>query len=126
MVKANEKKLLVVAALLILINLGGCTQNQSRTLDHMSSITTKDYVAISWQGRTYVPFCVIDKSYRGEQIGVVDNDDDDQIYKYKGYSENEWLISFYHSGLMDNSMLLREMSVTNIPDNLDSEYEWNQ
>ena len=74
----------------------------------------------------YVPFCVIDNSYRGEQIGVVDNDDDDQIYKYKGYSENEWLISFYHSGLMDNSMLLREMSVTNIPDNLDSEYEWNQ
>ena len=121
-----KKKLLVVAALLILINLGGCTQNQSSTLDHMSSITTKDYVAISWQGRTYVSFCVIDNSYRGEQIGVVDNDDDDQIYKYKGYSENEWLISFYNSGLMDNSMLLREMSVTNIPDNLDSEYEWNQ
>lgn len=121
-----KKKLLVVAALLIFINLGGCTQNQSRTLDHMSSVTTKDYVAISWQGRTYVPFCVVDNSYRGEQIGVVDNDEDDQIYKYKGYSENEWLISFYHSGLMDNSMLLREMSVTNIPDNLDSEYEWNQ
>ena len=74
----------------------------------------------------YVPFCAVNNSDRGEQIGIVDNDENNQIYKYKGYSEDEWLISFYHSGLMDSSMLMKEIGVSNIPKDLYSEYEWNQ
>lgn len=92
----------------------------------MSSIETKDYVAVAWKDKMYVPFCAINNSDRGEQIGIVDNDENNQIYKYKGYSEDEWLISFYHSGLMDSSMLMKEIGVSNIPKDLYSEYEWNQ
>jgi hypothetical protein len=55
----------------------------------------------------------------------VDGDDKDQIYEYKGYPEDQWIISFYDSGLMDGSMLYREIAVTEIPDGLKSEYDWN-
>lgn len=37
----------------------------------------------------------------------------------------EWIISIYNSGEMDGSMLMREQSVNKYPDNLTSEYDWN-
>ena len=40
-------------------------------------------------------------------------------------TSNEWIISFYNSGEMDGSMLMREQSVNKYPDNLTSEYDWN-
>lgn len=121
-----KKNLIIVVTLFSLIILNIYTKKQDNLLEHMSSIETKDYVAVAWKNKMYVPFCAINNSDRGEQIGIVDNDENNQIYKYKGYSEDEWLISFYHSGLMDSSMLMKEIGVSNIPKDLYSEYEWNQ
>ncbi len=81
-----------------------------------------DYAAIVWEGKTYVPYCAISKADCGAQIGIVDGDKDDRVYEYKGYSTDEWIINAY---VMDSAMLLREIQVTNIPDGLQSEYEWN-
>ena len=36
-----------------------------------------------------------------------------------------WIISFYKSGEMDNSILMKEINVKQIPDNLKSDYELN-
>lgn len=44
------------------------------------------------------------------------------MYEYKGYSADEWIVNAY---VMDSAMLCREVNVTNIPDGLQSEYEWN-
>ena len=60
----------------------------------------------------------------GRQIGIVDGDKDDKVFEYKGYSSDEWIINYYANN-MDTIMLLREIDVTDIPDNLHSEYEWN-
>ncbi|MCM1242879.1 MAG: hypothetical protein NC314_08565, partial [Roseburia sp.] len=55
----------------------------------------------------------------------VDDDEDNRVYEYKGYSSDEWIVNSYVSGLMDGSMLYKEINVSNIPDGLESEYEWN-
>lgn len=44
-------------------------------------------------------------------------------FKYNGYSVDEWIIDFY---IVDNiAMLMKEIDVTDIPDGLESEYDWN-
>lgn len=45
------------------------------------------------------------------------------MYEYRAYSTDEWIISFYRSGEMDNSMLMKEINVTEILDNLQSDYK---
>ncbi|MBQ9614098.1 MAG: peptidoglycan DD-metalloendopeptidase family protein [Lachnospiraceae bacterium] len=99
----------------------------SGTQDEMFvSFAGEDYTEIRWQGRTYVPYCPVDNRDRGAKLGHVGEDENDEIYEYRDYSAAEWLISFYHSGLMDSSMLMREVNVTKIPEGLSSEYWWNE
>ena len=98
----------------------------SASYENAVSFDTGEYVSIEWQGRRYVPFCAVDNSDRGAMLAIVDGDDNNQLYEYKGYAPDKWIISFYHSGLMDGSMLMREEHVTEFPDSLDSEYSWNQ
>ena len=84
-----------------------------------------DYVYIIYQGREYVPYCAFDPRERENYLGYVEDDNQDEIYTFKGYSEEEWLISYLDSGLMNSCMLLKEKNVTNIPEGLSSEYDWN-
>lgn len=114
----------LLSTLMLMIMFSAC--GQKRELAQMTAVENDDYVAIVWEDRTYVPYCVVNNADRGEQIGIVDGDENDQVYEYKGYSTEEWLISFYHSGEMDGSMLMREKNVADIPEGLESEYKWNQ
>ncbi|MCH5204589.1 MAG: hypothetical protein J1F03_07560 [Oscillospiraceae bacterium] len=76
--------------------------------------------AVIWEDRTYAIFCVVSKKDCGEQVGYVDGDKDDRISEYKGYPAEEWLVSWLP---MDGgAMLLKEQSVTEIPDGLEAEY----
>jgi hypothetical protein len=103
-----------------------CSCGQSnKKLENMTTQENNDYVAIVWGNRTYVPFCAVDNSEQGAQIGIVNGDKNDQVYEYKDYSTDNWIISFYKSREMDSSMLMKEINVTEIPNNLKSDYEWN-
>lgn len=119
-----KKLIYFISIFSISIMLSACSQNNKK-LENMSTKETNDYVAIIWEDRTYVPFCVIDNNKRGTKIGIVNKDKNDQVYELKGYSTDEWIISFYKSGEMDNSMLMKEINVKQIPDNLKSDYELN-
>lgn len=119
------KRIIIIGILVcVIITLCSCGSNK-RDLEDMSTLNNGEYQAIIWNDKTYVPYCAISNSDRGEQIGIVNGDKNDQIYQYRGYSVEEWIISFYHSGEMDNSMLMRELNVTEIPSGLKSEYDWN-
>lgn len=90
-------------------------------------VDTGEYAALVWQGRTYVPYCPAGKIALGRRIGgSADGDFREDYYACEGYSEQEWLIAFPRSGLMDSPMLYREQSVWDIPEELESEYAWNQ
>ncbi|MCM1143429.1 MAG: hypothetical protein NC318_05605 [Blautia sp.] len=98
---------------------------REQELENMTTEVKDDYAAIIWEGKTYVPYCAISKKDCDDQIGIVDDDEDNRVYEYKGYSSDEWIVNSYISGLMDGCMLYKEISVSNIPDGLESEYEWN-
>lgn len=105
---------------IMILSLCACSKQE---LADMTTEMHDDYSAIVWEDKTYVPYCAISKTDCGEQIGIVDGDKDDKVYEYKGYSTDEWIINYY---VMDSAMLYREINVTNIPDGLQSEYEWNK
>lgn len=88
----------------------------------MTTSQGEGYTAIIWDERTYLPYCAISKSDCEEQIGFVNNDKKDKVYAYGNYSTNEWIINAY---VMDSAMLYKEQDVTEIPDGLSSEYDWN-
>lgn len=116
-----KKRLLITIILYLSIIMISWGKNEH--LYNMTSKETKDYLSITYNDKTYVPFCAIENSARGKQIAIVDNDENNQIYEYKGHSTDEWIISFYYSGEMDSSMLMREIKVKNIPKGLHSEYK---
>ena len=74
--------------------------------------------------KNFIPYSSVKKSDCGNQIGIVDYDQNDKIYEYKGYSSDEWIINCY-SDMGDTFMLLRELNTTDIPEGLESEYIWN-
>lgn len=118
-----RKLICIISTCLLITILSSCNKIDNK-LENMTTKNTKDYVSIVWEGRTYIPFCVIDNDKRGEQIGIVNGDNDDQVFEYRGYSTDNWLISFYKSGEMDNSVLMKEMNVTKIPNNLQPDWEY--
>ena len=104
---------------LVLTMLSVCS-GQKRDLVDMTSTIIDEKRAIVWEGRTYMPFCVVSKQDCGEQIGYVDGDTDDRISEYKGYSTEEWLVAWMP---MDGgAMLLKEQNAVDIPDGLEAEY----
>ena len=110
---------LLLISCLVLTILSACS-GQQRDLVDMASVRMDGKRVVVWEGRTYVPFCVISKNDRGEQIGYVDGDMDDRISEYKGYSSEEWLVGWLP---MDGgAILLKEQSVVDIPDGLEAEY----
>lgn len=105
----------VMAAVLFLSACG-----PQRELANMESVVMDGKRCVVWEGRTYIPFCVVSKSSCAAQIGYVDGDRDDRISAYRGYSPDEWLVSWLP---MDGgAMLLKEGGAVDIPDGLEKEY----
>lgn len=113
---------LLIITLFFIISLCACAREE---LADMTTSQGEGYAAIIWNERTYLPYCAISKSACGEQIGFVNGDEKDEVYTYKGYATDEWIINTYSTYVMDSAMLYREQDVTEIPDGLSSEYDWN-
>ena len=109
--------LLMVTMLFILC---ACSEQE---LTIMTTSEGQGYAAIVWEDKTYVPYCAISKRDCGGQIGIVDGDKEDRVYQYKDYSVEQWIINAYTKD--GGAMLYREINVIEIPDGLDSEYDWN-
>ena len=105
------------------ISLCSCTKSKQGLADMKTSVTD-DYAAIIWGDKTYVPYGAL-AAYgsRGQQIGIVDGDENHKVYECKGYSFDEWIAAALSH---DAPMLYKEIDVTDIPNDWQSEYEWNQ
>lgn len=116
-----KKHLTVFMITCILLLLSACGTQPQQSLSNMTSTIVGDYRAVVWEGRIYIPFCVVSKNDRGVQIGYVDGDKNDCISEYKGYSPTEWLVSWLPTD--GGAMLLKEENVADIPDGLIAEYQ---
>lgn len=112
----------IISMLLISIMLFSLCACSKQEMADMTTQAHEDYSAIVWGDKVYVPYCAVSKAACGKQIGIVDGDQGDRVYEYKGYSADEWIVNAY---VMDSAMLCRELNVTTIPEGLQSEYEWN-
>ena len=70
-----------------------------------------------------MPFCAISKKDCGDLIGYVDGNTGDRVCEYKDYPSTEWIANYIT--VDGGAMLYKEINVTDIPDGLQSEYEWN-
>lgn len=114
------RRILAFLTVIVVILSSAACSGQQRNLVDMKSTSVDGKWAVVWENRTYVIFCVVSKNDRGEQIGYVDGNTDDRISEYKGYSSSEWLISWIPTD--GGAMLLKELSVVDIPDGLEPEY----
>ena len=122
--EVGMKKLFVGLAALLLAVITSACGIKSDLIDMSSRIVdagVTEVRAVVWEDRVYVPFCAVSKSDCGEQIGYVDGDEDARISEYKGYPAEEWLVSWIPTD--GGAMLLKEESVTEIPDGLEAEYQ---
>ena len=100
-----------------------CACGGEQELADISTAEGDGYMAIIWEERTYVPFCAVSKSDCGTLIGYVNGDTGDRVCEYKDYPSNEWIANYLT--VDGGALLYKEVNVTNIPDGLQSEYEWN-
>ena len=118
------KKLFVGLAALLLAALMSACGIKSDLIDMSSRIVdtgVTEVRAVVCEDRVYVPFCVVSKSDCGDQIGYVDGDEDARVSECKGYPVEEWLVSWIPTD--GGAMLMKEESVTEIPDGLEAEYQ---
>ena len=87
-------------------------------------ILNGEYSSVVYEEREYLPFAPCSPRERTAYLGYVGEDEADEIYSYKDYDTDEWLVSYLNSGMMADCMLIKEKNTTNIPDGLSSEYEW--
>lgn len=87
-------------------------------------ISNGEYSSVTYGEKEYLPFTPCNPRDRTAYLGHIENDEPDEIYSYKDYPTDEWLVNYLDSGLMSNCMLLKEKNTTNIPDGLSSEYAW--
>ena len=122
-----NKKIVIAICVVILIIIGAFViikmQNVFYKLNPIvfEQSKTENYKYIIYKDKRYVPYSAINSTQKGSYLGYVGDNKTDEIYTFKQYSKDEWLI-FYSNG---ESMLFKEQNVTNIPESLTSEYEWN-
>ncbi len=123
----------VVAAIALWL-LPGCAAGQSLPDDPLvfRQGVAQDYAYLTQGEKTYVPYCPMEQELLGECIGYCDHPGDDSgepfrtyLYTLKGYPGDQWIVEVLDQNCSEG-MILREESVTKIPEGLSSEYEWNR
>ena len=73
-------------------------------------------VELIHEGITYRPFGSFggDSKYRGNQIGIREDNEDSKICEIKGYNSSEWIVD-YHDVIMGGDMIFKAIDVTDIP-----------
>ena len=126
----NKKTIMIISGVVLLLIIfvisyifiqNNKYNKRPENMENMSYYETEQYKAIIWNNRTYVPYTTVKNSDRGQWIGIVNNDEEDRVYQYKDYPTNEWIILYNNS----ETILMKEINLTQIPDGLTSEYEWN-
>ena len=80
----------------------------------------------------FIPYCAYSEGYLGDCIGYCDIPADEYteasriyIFELKGFSSSEWIVETLSLNNCNEGMIWREVNATDIPDGLESEYEWN-
>lgn len=118
----NKKAIIsiFIAIIVVVIGIFICSKYKTESIIFEQKVSN-NYAYIVYNGNEYVPYSAISSTNRGKYLGYIKGNETEKIYKFKDYSQDEWLISYS----MGESMLYKEKNTTKIPEGLASEYEWN-
>lgn len=71
-----------------------CACGAQGELVDMKTVENDEYLAIVWEGRTYVPFTAVSPKDYGRQIGYLNGDWNDRVCEYKRHREEEWIVNY--------------------------------
>lgn len=123
-----KKNIIVIMTVLITLCFSACGSNNSSSnqIIIFQQRVNDQYLSIIWDDREYVPYCAINQKNRGAFLGYLEDEPQEEIYEFDGYSNEEWLINYLNMGFGGGeAMLFKEISVQDVPDGFYSEYDWN-
>ncbi len=109
-------------ALFCAIGSAGCASVAQETNPEFKVTENKELgvVELNHDGVVYRPYGVIpDKSLRGNQIGIRENDPQSKICEVKGYGSGEWLIEYLDVFMGGGDMLYKAVGITEVPNELE-------
>jgi hypothetical protein len=119
---------LTIVTLVCFFDLVGCSPVSPATFPEFTVAENNELnvIELSYDGVVYRPYGVVpDKSLRGKQIGIREDDPQSKICEVKGYSSNEWVIEYLDVFMGGGDMLLKAVVITEVPAELEQykEYE---
>ena len=143
----REKRLVMLTVAALLVLMAGCGKKgvklytpEQATVFIQTESEEYNCIQLEANGKKYLPYCAADPSMCEEVIGYYDVEESEIfeggrifVLSCKDLSSDKWIIDClgdegeYVSG-HNESMLFKEENVTDIPEYLqgESEYEWNQ
>ena len=98
----------ITLCLLFLIALiFGCGQNNTDELLEFQSIKHNNEVYIVCDEIEYQYYGLPDKVDMGAQLGILDGDENHEIYSFRDFPTEDFIVEYLHSGLMDSPVLYR-------------------
>ena len=102
--------LLLLAALLY-----GCGQKGTDELLEFQSAKHDNAVYIVCDEIEYQYYGLPDQADMGEQLGILDGDENHGIYSFRNLPTEDFIVEYLHSGLMDSPVLYRAINCTTEP-----------
>lgn len=115
-----KKSIRLILVVMLLIVIVACQQKE---LAHMISKGQDDEYVVLWEDREYSVYGIIQTDCVGEQIGIVDDQENAKIYELIDYSTDEWIVSVYGEIDEDSKpVLLIEKNVSEVPSQINEIY----
>lgn len=119
---------LTIVTLACFLGVVGCSPVSQTTFPAFTVTENKELnvIELSHDGVIYRPFGVVpDKSLRGKQIGIREDDPQSKICEAKGYSSKEWIIEYLDVFMGGGDMLFKAIGIAEVPAELEQykEYE---
>ena len=123
MKKHTEKAIIstLLAVVLTALCFAGCGQHLPEEYVEYEVSENKELGCIELirDGIVFRPYGIItDDGFRGNQIGVRENDTKSIICEVKGYSSEEWITEYLDVFMGGGDMLYKAVGVTEIPEEL--------
>jgi hypothetical protein len=126
--KTIKSTIAVLICVFLTFGAAGCKHASPATYPEYTVTDNKDLgvIELNYNGVVFCPYGVIsDKSLRGNQIGVRENDQESKICEVKGYPSNEWIIEYLDVFMGGGDMLLKATGITDIPSELEQYKEYD-
>lgn len=97
----------------LLFTLSSCGYDKSNSIIFEKG-TNEDYSYIIYESKEYVSYTAYNSKNITKYLGYIKDDEQDEIYTFKDYFEEKWLVNVLNTGTKKEYMLYEDKNITNI------------